>query len=103
MTTSGGESKLRVRADFNGLFGNVLCLSHSDTSVDEHGNTVVLEKGMLLTAYDPDINDDGKPDNLIASGRVEPSPRELRCQGSRWVLMIDEDGVRHESDCLPKD
>jgi hypothetical protein len=57
---------------------------------------------MILTAFEPDI-EDGKPDDLIASGRVERSPRELSCNGSRWVLMIDENGVRHESDCGPKE
>ena len=93
---------MRVRADFNGLFGNMLCLSHSDTCVDDQGNTIALREGMMLTAYEPDT-EDGKPDDLIiAYGRVEPSPRELTCKGSRWVLMIDENGVRHESDCHPK-
>jgi hypothetical protein len=93
------ELKTRVQADFNGVYGNVLCLSHSDTSVDEEGNTVVLTAGMLLTAYDPDIDDNGNPDNLVASGRVEPSPEFLKRHGSKWVLIIDENGVRHESDC----
>jgi hypothetical protein len=32
------------------------------------------------------------------SGIVEPSPESLRCLGSRWVLRIDQNGVRHESD-----
>jgi len=47
---------IRVDADFYGLFGNLLCLSHSDM-----------------------------------------------CKGSRWVLKIDSNGVRHESEIMGED
>jgi UDP-N-acetyl-D-mannosaminuronic acid transferase (WecB/TagA/CpsF family) len=40
----------------------------------------------------------GKADNLIAAGTVERPPEWLSCKGSRWVLRIDQNGVRHESD-----
>jgi hypothetical protein len=81
---------MKLRADFNGVFSQVLCLSHEDTAVDEHGNMVAL-------AFDEDM-EDGQRDDLIASGTVERSPEWLKCRGSRWVLRIDENGVRHESD-----
>jgi hypothetical protein len=87
----------RLRADFNGLFGNILCLSHEDFCLDEEGAAVALRAGMNVTAFELD-SEDGKPDNLIASGTVEPSPEWLQCRGSKWVLRIDENGVRHESD-----
>jgi hypothetical protein len=90
---------IRLRGDFNGLFGDLLCLSHGDDCVDEHGNEVVLYAGMLATAFEEDI-EDGKPDELRASGRVEPSPEWLQCRGSKWVLVIDENGVRHASDSI---
>jgi hypothetical protein len=35
------RNSLHLQADFNGLFGDILCLSHSDTSVDENG--VIVE------------------------------------------------------------
>jgi hypothetical protein len=73
------ESKvLHVRADFNGLFGDILCLSHKGTceDADERGNR----------------------DDLLASGTVERSPEPLRCRGSRWILRIDKNGVMHESE-----
>lgn len=88
----------RLRADFNGLFGDLLCLSHHDTCQDEFGNTVPLRAGMVVTAYDEDINDAGEHDDLLASGTVEPSPDWLQCNGSRWALKIDAKGVRHQSD-----
>jgi len=93
------ESKtLRDRADFNGLFGELLCLSHEDTCEDVARNLVTLRTGMVLTAFDEDSDENGNRDDLIASGIVEPSPQWLRCNGSRWALRIGQHGVRHESD-----
>ena len=88
----------KVYADFNGLFGDILCLSHSDMCRDASGNDVVLSAGMVLTAFDEDLDEVGNHDDLIATGVVEPSPPWLACRGSRWVLRINQDGVRHESD-----
>jgi len=90
--------ELRVWADFNGLFGDKLCLSHGDTCPDADGNPVTLRKGMVLTAFQEDADEHGTRDDLIASGVVERSPFSLRCNGSRWILRIDGNGVRHESE-----
>jgi hypothetical protein len=93
------ESKsIRVRADFNGLFGDILCLSHKETSSDAEGKEVILYEGMRVTAFDEDGDEQGNRDDLLASGTVERSPEPLRCRGSRWILRIDQNGVRHESD-----
>ena len=89
---------MRVWADFNGLFGDILCLSHDDTCTDEHGNVVRLIPGLVLTALEVDEDEFGNPDSLIATGVVEPAPPDLACLGSRWVLRIDHKGVRHESE-----
>jgi hypothetical protein len=88
---------IRLRADFNGLFGGLLCLSHSDTCRDEAGSEVPLAAGMAVTAFEPDTDDDGRPAYLIATGVVEPSPDWLQCNGSRWALRVDEHGVRHQA------
>jgi hypothetical protein len=88
----------RLRADFNGLFGNILCLSHSDTCTDEVGTIVNLRPGMIVTAFDEDLDENGQRDNLLATGIVEASPQWLQCNGSRWIIRINEQGVRHESD-----
>jgi hypothetical protein len=89
---------MRLQADFNGIFGDLLCLSHSDTAKDETGTAVPLYTGMVVTAYDEDRNELGERDDLLATGIVEPSPDWLSCRGSRWVLRIDSRGVRHVSD-----
>ena len=94
------SSPIRLHADFNGLFSQFLCLSHKETCLGENGENVTVHEGMIATAFDEDVDDDGKPDNLVASGIVERSPAWLRCRGSRWVLRIDQNGVRHESDLL---
>jgi hypothetical protein len=86
-----------VHADFNGLFSKVVCLSHNDTCEDAEGNIVALTEGMFLTAFDED-EENGVRDDLFATGTVERAPDWLQDHGSRWVLRIDEDGVRHESD-----
>ena len=88
---------LKLKADFNGLFSEVLCLSHKDTAVDEQGEEVKLVEGMQVTAFDEDM-EDGQRDDRIATGTGERSPDWLQCRGSRWVLRIDGNGVRHESD-----
>ena len=94
-------SHRRVRADFNGLFGELLCISHADTCQDESGVEFRLEAGMQLTAFEENVDEDGQRDNLLASGTVEPSPAWLTCNGSRWALRLDHRGVRHESDVEP--
>lgn len=88
----------RLRADFNGYFGDVLCLSHSDTCPTENGDRVVLQEGMIVTAYDDDADEHGQRDNVIATGVVVRSREPLRCRGSVWSLLIDENGLRHESE-----
>jgi hypothetical protein len=88
----------KLYADFNGLFSDILCLSHSDTAVESNGTTVRLCAGMKVIAFDEDADETGKREYLIASGTVERSPDWLACRGSKWVLRIDSNGVRHESD-----
>jgi hypothetical protein len=96
-----GETLLntpKLRADFNGLFGEWLCLSHTDTCVDETGAVFQLRAGLIVTVFDEDFNENGDRDDLIATGVIEPSPDWLQCRGSKWALKIDENGVGFESD-----
>jgi hypothetical protein len=89
---------VRVLADFNGLFGHLLCLSHDDFVDDEAGNLIILSGGMRVIAFEPDIDDAGAPSELSAHGVVEPSPDWLACAGSKWSLRIDEHGFRYGLD-----
>lgn len=91
-------AKHRLRADFNGLFGDILCLSHDSTCSDQSGNTIVLRSGMAALAFEEDMDERGQREYLVAEGIVEPSPDCLSCRGSKWVLRIDSRGVRHEAD-----
>jgi hypothetical protein len=78
-----------VHGDFNGLFGDLLCLSHDETARTAGGEEIRLADGTELIAFEPDI-DEGQPSALILCGRVEPSPDWLACNGSRWCLRGDE-------------
>jgi hypothetical protein len=57
---------------------------------------------MIVIAFDEDADERGQRDDLLASGVVEAAPDWLQCRGSKWVLRIDADGVRHESDLHPR-
>ena len=67
------------------------------TGVDESGAVIQFQAGMVITAFDEDVDDRGKRDDLLATGIVERLPEWLQCQGSKWALRIDANGVRNES------
>jgi hypothetical protein len=91
-------TETRIRADFNGLFDGLLCLSHRETCLGTRGEDIPVVEGMTVTAFEEDTDENGQLDCLIATGVVERPPKWLQCNGSRWVLRINSDGVRHESD-----
>ena len=86
---------IKIRADFNGLRGDLLCLSHSDSAPDESGTMIELTEGLIVIAFDEDADDGGRGVFLVAQGRTVPSPQSLQHVGSRWCLQVDERGVRH--------
>lgn len=88
----------KLRADFNGLFDGLLCLSRSEFAKDDKGCDIKLVEGMCVEAFDDDPDDQGCPDKLIAHAVVFRSPDWLECKGSTWALQIDGDGVRHATD-----
>jgi len=98
MNLDRGSALVKLRTDFNGIFGDIICLSHKETCADEAGNPVAVHEGMLALAYDEDVDENGKRDDLIATGVVVRSPTWLRREGSVWCLRVDVHGVRHESD-----
>ena len=76
----------------------MLCLTHSETAPDERGEPIPLREGMQVLAFDEDMDEEGNPDRLIATGTVARPPDWLQHSGSRWVLVLDDRDVRHESD-----
>ena len=72
----------------------VVIAADSDVATAEAGTSVLLEAGLEAVAFDEDI-EDGQPCFPVAKGRVVPSPESLQHDGSRWCLLIDEQGVRH--------
>ncbi|MGZ8180604.1 MAG: hypothetical protein ACXWT1_01455 [Methylobacter sp.] len=80
------------------LAPDLLCLSHGESLRTADGRLIELRAGMSITAYDEDTDDDGNRDDIFASGIVEISPEFAQCQGSKWSLRIDSNGIRHESD-----
>ena len=88
----------RLIADFNGLFGELLCIAHGDTCKDESGADVYLTEGMRVSVVEENYDEHNQRDDLVASGIVERAPDWLQCNGSRWVLRMDSPGVRLESD-----
>ncbi|MFT5822383.1 MAG: hypothetical protein ACI8ZM_003639 [Crocinitomix sp.] len=61
-------------------------------------NTKATEK----LIYDIDFDDNGKEDNLIASGTVELNNYGGSTAVCKWNCRIDPDGIRSESDVLEK-
>ena len=86
---------LRLRADFNGLSGDLLCLSHAERCRTPDGKEVEVTEGALAIALEPDPDREGDPMELFATGTIENAREEPACLGSRWVLPIVADGVGH--------
>ena len=92
------EEYVEVRADFNGLFSELLCLTHDEYCMGSNGESVQMSPGMKIMAFDEDVDENGARDDLTVTGVVEHAPQWLACKGSRWVLRIDANGVRNRSD-----
>jgi hypothetical protein len=82
-----------IRGDFNGVFDDLLCLSHDEICRADNG--LVLREGDVVTAWDDDSTPDD-PSFLLATGIVERAPDWLACKGSRWVLRVNSDGFHHK-------
>jgi len=87
-----------ISTDFNGfLEPGLLCLSHEETAVDVSGRKVNLVEGMVVTAFDFDADENGRPDRILVTGTVERSPKYAQCGGSVWSVRVDAAGVQWES------
>lgn len=57
---------------------------------------IALREGMVLHVYSDDVDENGRPDNLLAEGVVH-----FDAVRKRWVLAIDWNRLVHESDSPP--
>lgn len=85
--------------DFNELIEvDLVALSASDNKLSTIGESVLLQDGLMIDVYSDDLNDEGDPDNLIASGVVERNSATGWAKKIKWCCRIDAHGIRHESD-----
>jgi len=92
----------RIYVDFNEMpTANEVLLSKSDTKVDSSGKTVRFVEGMPVSVYMDDHDEHGSPDNLIAKGIARRNHHGGWTAAARWLLVISECGIRHESEERP--
>ena len=89
----------RIYVDFNEMASKTeVLLSQGDAVTDSDGNVVSLSEGMELAVYSHDIDDDGKQDNLIAEGIAVRNHHGGWTAAALWLLRINDQGIRHQSD-----
>lgn len=89
----------RIYVDFNEMPCNdEVLLSKNDTKVDSNGNTIYFFEGMQAAVYMDDLDKEGKVDQLIANGVVKINNHAGWTSVARWLLKIDERGIRHVSE-----
>lgn len=86
--------KPKIYADFhNADSQGRLRLNCAGTMEDLASQNVELREGLALTLYADDLDEQGKPDELLADGVVSFSADE-RC----WVATIDWNAICHAND-----
>ena len=89
----------RIYVDFNEMLdSDLVLLAKTDEVTDSSGETIQLREGLRVFIYSEDVDHDGKSDNLIAQGIVEPNIRRDWSAAAKWCCRIDNHGIRHESD-----
>ena len=84
--------------DFNEMLDyDLVLLSQADVKVDKQGIPVNLYAGLDVTVYMDDVDDEGQPDNLIATGKVELNTSE-HFSHVKWCCRIDTHGIRSQSE-----
>jgi hypothetical protein len=87
-----------LSVDFNEMLNtDVVLLSQGDVKVDDTGNPIHLQVGMLVGLYSEDFDAEGKPDRLIADGTVERNNTNGWASHVKWCCRIDINGIRHQS------
>ncbi len=89
--------KPKIYADFHNLDdSNRLRLTSAGTKEDLKRHGIELRKGLVLTFYMDDADDQGEADELRTEGVVHYDET-----ASIWVVSVDWSAVRHASDEWP--
>ena len=90
----------RPYVDFNEMpEGDLVLLSREDSKLDSERHLVHLHEGLKVYVYMTDLDEHGRPDNLLAEGVVERNTRKDWSQHVTWCCRIDRNfSIRHESD-----
>jgi hypothetical protein len=85
--------------DFNEMLeSDLVLLSATDIKVDLDGKSVHLNEGLEITVFMEDENEQGHPDNLVATGTVEVNDGLGWSSHVKWCCRIDARGTRHQSE-----
>ena len=81
-----------IYADLNkyGSGGVILTTIGTRRDLEKYG--IALQENLALTFYMDDVDENGKPDNLIFSGIVHFDEAN-----QQWVAKIDWDQIKNES------
>ncbi len=89
--------------DFNQMIKpDIVLLSKDDYKADINNELVLLKDGLKVAVTDKDLDENGNIDNLIAIGVVELNLTKGWGERVKWCCRIDENGIRHESECSPE-
>ena len=89
------------RIDFNETVTvDTVLFSQNDLRADTSGNMVTLFSGLRVSLLEYDIDENGCPDPLIASGVLELNTTEGWGSHVKWCCKIDSRGIVHQSDIL---
>jgi hypothetical protein len=90
--------KPRFEVDFNEMVSDNICLlSQTDKRADASGHIITLREGMEVDVFMEDLDEDDNPDPLIASGIAQHNTAEDWSKHVKWVVVIDEKGIRPKS------
>lgn len=88
----------RIYVDFNEMVNaREVLLSKEDSKSDSDGNPVHFSEGLRVFVYMDDYDEHRRRDDLIAEGTAHRNHHGGWTSAAKWVLQIDERGVRHES------
>ena len=73
-------------------------MSKEDCKSDSNGALVHFHEGKEVRVYMDDLDENGNADRLIASGIAQRNTYGSSVASARWLLKIDADGIRHESE-----